>query len=77
MAKPETLTGLWQVSGRNDVNYDTRDIFDSQYVKNWTLWNDIAILFKTVKVVFTATVRINFILYLAGDVSIIVMFRLR
>ncbi|EBW2966687.1 hypothetical protein DPB65_16735, partial [Salmonella enterica subsp. enterica serovar Anatum] len=25
---------------------------DSWYVKNWTLWNDIAILFKTVKVVF-------------------------
>ncbi|EBD5939350.1 UDP-phosphate galactose phosphotransferase, partial [Salmonella enterica] len=50
MAKPG-MTGLWQVSGRNDVDYDTRVYFDSWYVKNWTLWNDIAILFKTAKVV--------------------------
>lgn len=50
MAKPG-MTGLWQVSGRNDVDYDTRVYFDSWYVKNWSLWNDIAILFKTIKVV--------------------------
>ncbi|MBE5215349.1 undecaprenyl-phosphate galactose phosphotransferase WbaP [Pectobacterium quasiaquaticum] len=50
MAKPG-MTGLWQVSGRNDVDYDTRVYFDSWYVKNWSLWNDIAILFKTINVV--------------------------
>lgn len=50
MAKPG-MTGLWQVSGRNDVDYDTRVYFDSWYVKNWSLWNDIAILFKTISVV--------------------------
>lgn len=50
MAKPG-MTGLWQVSGRNDVEYNTRVYFDSWYVKNWSLWNDIAILFKTVNVV--------------------------
>lgn len=50
MAKPG-MTGLWQVSGRNDVDYNTRVYFDSWYVKNWSLWNDIAILFKTVNVV--------------------------
>lgn len=50
MAKPG-MTGLWQVSGRNDVDYDTRVYFDAWYVKNWSLWNDIAILFKTVNVV--------------------------
>ncbi|WP_417277374.1 undecaprenyl-phosphate galactose phosphotransferase WbaP [Castellaniella sp.] len=50
MAKPG-VTGLWQVSGRNDVDYDTRVYFDAWYVKNWSLWNDIAILFKTVNVV--------------------------
>lgn len=50
MAKPG-MTGLWQVSGRNDVDYETRVYFDSWYVKNWSLWNDIAILFKTIKVV--------------------------
>lgn len=50
MAKPG-MTGLWQVSGRNDVDYETRVYFDSWYVKNWSLWNDIAILFKTINVV--------------------------
>ncbi len=45
------MTGLWQVSGRNDVDYDTRVYLDTWYVKNWSLWYDIAILFKTVKVV--------------------------
>ncbi|OOF53787.1 UDP-phosphate galactose phosphotransferase [Rodentibacter genomosp. 2] len=50
MAKPG-MTGLWQVSGRNDVDYGTRIYFDAWYVKNWSLWNDIAILFKTVNVV--------------------------
>jgi Undecaprenyl-phosphate galactose phosphotransferase WbaP len=46
------ITGLWQVSGRNDVDYETRVYLDAWYVKNWALWNDIAILFKTVRVVF-------------------------
>ena len=46
------MTGLWQVSGRNDVDYATRVYLDSWYVKNWSLWSDIAILFKTVNVVF-------------------------
>ena len=45
------MTGLWQVSGRNDVDYDTRVYLDTWYVKNWSLWYDIAILFKTIKVV--------------------------
>jgi Undecaprenyl-phosphate galactose phosphotransferase WbaP len=46
------MTGLWQVSGRNDVDYDTRVYLDTWYVKNWSLWYDIAILFKTIRVVF-------------------------
>ncbi|WP_415423487.1 undecaprenyl-phosphate galactose phosphotransferase WbaP [Serratia marcescens] len=50
MAKPG-MTGLWQVSGRNDIDYDTRVYFDAWYVKNWALWNDIVILFKTIGVV--------------------------
>lgn len=45
------ITGLWQVSGRNDVDYDTRVYLDTWYVKNWSMWYDIAILFKTLKVV--------------------------
>lgn len=50
MAKPG-MTGLWQVSGRNDVDYATRVYLDGWYVKNWSLWYDIAIMFKTVGVV--------------------------
>lgn len=45
------ITGLWQVSGRNDIDYDKRVYLDTWYVKNWSLWYDIAILFKTVRVV--------------------------
>jgi len=47
------ITGLWQVSGRSDTDYKTRVQLDTWYVKNWTLWYDIAILFKTVKVVLS------------------------
>lgn len=50
-AKPG-VTGLWQVSGRNDVSYETRVYLDAWYVKNWSLFNDIVILLKTVKVIF-------------------------
>ena len=49
-AKPG-MTGLWQVSGRNDVDYESRVYLDAWYVKNWNLWTDIVILFKTVGVV--------------------------
>ncbi len=45
------MTGLWQVSGRNDLDYETRVYLDAWYVKNWSLWYDLAILFKTIKVV--------------------------
>ncbi|HEU5047103.1 MAG TPA: undecaprenyl-phosphate galactose phosphotransferase WbaP [Rickettsiales bacterium] len=41
------ITGLWQVSGRNDVSYQQRVHMDSWYVRNWSLWHDIAILCKT------------------------------
>lgn len=50
LSKPG-MTGLWQVSGRSDVDYDTRVYLDAWYVKNWSMWNDIAILFKTISVV--------------------------
>ncbi len=46
------VTGLWQVSGRNDTSYAERVSLDAWYVQNWSLWYDIAILFKTVGVVF-------------------------
>ncbi|MDT7526324.1 sugar transferase [Pseudidiomarina sp. GXY010] len=42
------LTGLAQVSGRNHVLWDDRLALDVKYVKEWTFWLDIQILFKTV-----------------------------
>jgi undecaprenyl-phosphate galactose phosphotransferase len=50
MVKPG-ITGLWQVSGRSDTDYDFRVETDKWYVRNWSLWLDVVILFKTVKVV--------------------------
>jgi len=49
------LTGLWQVSGRSDTTYQKRVQLDTWYVKNWTLWHDIAILAKTVPAVLDRT----------------------
>jgi undecaprenyl-phosphate galactose phosphotransferase len=45
------ITGLWQVSGRSDITYSQRVYLDAWYIKNWTLWYDIVILLRTVRVV--------------------------
>lgn len=45
------ITGLWQVSGRNQLTMKDRAKLESFYVTNWSLWLDIVILFKTIKVV--------------------------
>lgn len=45
------ITGLWQISGRNDTTYRERISLDVWYVQNWSLLYDIAILFKTIGVV--------------------------
>jgi exopolysaccharide production protein ExoY len=42
------LTGLWQVSGRSDVSYQHRVGLDVRYVREWSLWRDIVIMFKTI-----------------------------
>ena len=47
------ITGLWQISGRNDLSYETRVHLDAWYVRNWSIWYDITILVKTIKVVIT------------------------
>jgi exopolysaccharide production protein ExoY len=47
------LTGLWQVSGRNNTTYAQRVEFDSDYVERRTPWFDWWILFRTIKVVIT------------------------
>ena len=45
------LTGLWQVSGRNDVNYDNRVRLDEYYVRNWSIWLDLYIIARSIGVV--------------------------
>jgi len=46
------ITGLWQVSGRNDVSYSARVRLDSFYATRWSLMKDVFILVRTVSVVF-------------------------
>jgi lipopolysaccharide/colanic/teichoic acid biosynthesis glycosyltransferase len=48
------LTGLWQVSGRQDVSYEKRVELDMQYIDTWTFVNDLRILVKTIGVVLSA-----------------------
>jgi len=71
MAKPG-LTGLWQVSGRNDVDYDVRVYFDAWYVKNWSLWNDIAILLRPLMWCYGVMGRIDEQMHdiCVGDISL-------
>ena len=45
------ITGLWQVSGRNDVDFKSRLHLDVWYIRNWNLWMDLVILVKTIKTV--------------------------
>jgi lipopolysaccharide/colanic/teichoic acid biosynthesis glycosyltransferase len=41
------ITGLWQVSGRSDISYEARVRLDMHYIRNWTIWLDLHILFRT------------------------------
>ncbi|HLJ49452.1 MAG TPA: undecaprenyl-phosphate galactose phosphotransferase WbaP [Bryobacteraceae bacterium] len=45
------VTGLWQVSGRSDTSYKERVDLDLFYVRNWSVWLDCCILFRTIAVV--------------------------
>lgn len=45
------LTGLAQISGVRDLSFEQRRTLDLYYVQNWSFWNDIVILFRTVSVV--------------------------
>jgi len=46
------MTGIWQISGRNDTSYERRVELDTWYVRNWSLWYDVVILIKTIPEVF-------------------------
>jgi lipopolysaccharide/colanic/teichoic acid biosynthesis glycosyltransferase len=45
------ISGFWQVSGRSDIDYAERVALDSYYVRNWSVWLDLIILFRTVRAV--------------------------
>ena len=47
------ITGLWQISGRNNTTYAERVAFDHYYINNWSVWMDLWILAKTIPVVIT------------------------
>ncbi len=44
---PPGMTGLWQISGRSDLNYDDLRHLDTVYVASWSLWWDLRILLQT------------------------------
>jgi exopolysaccharide biosynthesis polyprenyl glycosylphosphotransferase len=48
------LTGLWQVSGRNEVPFEEMCLLDIYYIENWTLGLDIQIMLRTVPHVLLA-----------------------
>lgn len=45
------MTGLWQVSGRNQTTFARRAELDLEYIQRWSVWLDIYILLRTIKVV--------------------------
>ncbi len=49
------MTGLAQVSGRRDIDFDERRRLDMYYVQNWSFWGDLVILIKTLRVAFTGS----------------------
>lgn len=46
------VTGMWQSHGRSDVSFEDRLQMDDYYYRNWSIWLDMTILIKTVKMVF-------------------------
>jgi len=45
------VTGMWQTSGRSDTTYDERVQMDTWYVRNWDVWFDIVLIWRTIGVV--------------------------
>ena len=48
------ITGMWQVNGRSNSSFTEYQRWDLYYVDNWSIWRDLAILFKTVPVVLSS-----------------------
>lgn len=47
------ITGLWQINGRSDVDFDQRLRLDIEYIEQQSLWLDMQILFRTFTAIFT------------------------
>ena len=48
---PAGITGLWQVTARTTPNFEVWVAKDIEYIENWSLWLDLRIMIKTIKVV--------------------------
>jgi Undecaprenyl-phosphate galactose phosphotransferase WbaP len=48
------ITGLWQISGRSHLSFADRARLDAYGIKNWSVWLDVYILFRTIAAVITA-----------------------
>jgi exopolysaccharide biosynthesis polyprenyl glycosylphosphotransferase len=46
------ITGLWQVSGRSNISYEERVRLDMHYIRNWSIWLDLQLLWRTLPAVF-------------------------
>ena len=49
------ITGLWQISGRSELPFEERNTLDEYYIRNWSLWLDISILLKSIKILIFRT----------------------
>jgi lipopolysaccharide/colanic/teichoic acid biosynthesis glycosyltransferase len=49
------ITGLWQISARQDPSFDSYIKYDLEYIENWSLWLDLKILIRTILVVLSGT----------------------
>lgn len=45
------ITGVWQVSGRSDISYEERVRLDMYYIRNWSIWLDLQLIFQTIPAV--------------------------
>jgi lipopolysaccharide/colanic/teichoic acid biosynthesis glycosyltransferase len=48
-------SGVWQVSGRNDVHFDEMVVFDIEYIKTRSTRNDLSLIIKTIKVMLKSS----------------------